>query len=782
MPSSPADTVAFIGLGVMGYPMAKNLLSGLGREKTLLICDVSAEALDRFTKEAQGQAAVEVISNGFEATKVADTVITMLPGSDAVKTVYLDPETGILAGAVAAASESGSPSPKLIMECGTIETDTIFSVAKATQEVSASKLDGTLIFVDAPVSGGPMGAEAGTLTFMVGCLPAVSETVFPIVKSYLKHMGREKDIYLCGDVGAGTAFKIINNYLSAITSLAASEALNIGTKAGLDAKLLTDVINASGGQCWVTSKSNPVPGVQENVPSSRDYNGGFRIELCAKVLGMGSKLAKSVGARTMLDGPTLEAFHEAMGDERYRGKDARVVYNVMPSPRSSLMRGTRALVHRAAIDDPGGFGSDSDFDGAPMSLWNPEAGGTECFRAPTVFEMASRLTWVGNMNTTTYNTERKTASIQPGCRWKPVFETLAEYGVAVTGGRDSDVGVGGFILGGGNSFWSASHGWACDNVVNFEVVLADGCIINANAEEHSDFWAALKGGSGNFGIVTRFDMKTIEYANPQNHIYGGAISYPHESTKEAIAAFVDFADSQSKDVANHAFMSWAYIPGIGTAITSFVANVLNDASTSAFDGIVRVPGMTGSSLRSAAVTNFTDEIQIPKGYRHIWETGTYKNDARVIQYAVDKFNDMVPRIEAAVSSEKLLIIVASFQPLTQPMISQAAASGGNMLGLEERVKDGNGVLFNAAVVLSGDESEEAAAIPLVHEWLGSMDGFAREEDLGWDWRYLNYANGDQDPIASYGLESVQTLRAVAVKYDPQGVFQRLRRSGFKIPI
>ncbi|KAI1735200.1 6-phosphogluconate dehydrogenase [Xylaria scruposa] len=325
MPSSSENTVAFIGLGVMGYPMAKNLLSGLAAEKTLLICDVSTGVIDRFLNETKGQATVEIVANGFEATKVADTIITMLPGSDAVKSVYLDPETGILAGAVAAAG-SGTLVPKLIMECGTIETDTILAVAKATREVSDSKLDGALTFVDAPVSGGPMGAEAGTLTFMVGCPPHVSDTVFPIVKSYLKYMGKEKEIFLCGDVGAGTAFKVINNYLSAITSLAASEALNIGTKAGLDVKLLTDVINASGGQCWVTSKSNPVPGVQENVPSSRDYDGGFRIELCAKVLGMGSKLAKSVGARTILDEPTLEAFREAMADERYRGKDARVVY------------------------------------------------------------------------------------------------------------------------------------------------------------------------------------------------------------------------------------------------------------------------------------------------------------------------------------------------------------------------------------------------------------------------------------------------------------------------
>ncbi|GAP90942.2 putative 3-hydroxyisobutyrate dehydrogenase [Rosellinia necatrix] len=327
--SSPADTVAFIGLGVMGYPMAKNLRSGLGLEKTLLICDVNTEAVDRFVAESKGQATVGVVANGFEAIKAADTVITMLPGSDAVKSVYLDPNTGILAGAAAAAAaaaEPGPPSPKLIMECGTIETDTILSVALATQELSASTLSNTLTFVDAPVSGGPMGAEAGTLTFMAGCPASVSATVFPLVKSYLRHMGQEGGIFLCGDVGAGTAFKVINNYLSAITSLAASEALNIGAKAGLDVRLLTDVINASGGQCWVTSRSNPVPGVQAGVPSSRGYAGGFRIELCAKVLAMGAALARRVGARTVLDAPTLAAFREAMADERYRGKDARVVY------------------------------------------------------------------------------------------------------------------------------------------------------------------------------------------------------------------------------------------------------------------------------------------------------------------------------------------------------------------------------------------------------------------------------------------------------------------------
>lgn len=244
----------------------------------------------------------------------------MLPSSAAVKSVYLDPSTGILSGALASPPDS----PKLIMECGTIESDTILSVAKASRETSPALP--SLTFVDAPVSGGPMGAENATLTFMVGCPPASSDRIFPQVRSLLRHMGNPEGIFLCGDVGAGTAFKIINNYLSAITSLAASEALNIGVKAGLDPKLLTEVINASGGQCWVTSKSNPVPGVQEGVPSSRGYEGGFRVELCAKVLGMGTKLAADVGARTVLDKPTLDAFAEVIADERYKGKDARVVY------------------------------------------------------------------------------------------------------------------------------------------------------------------------------------------------------------------------------------------------------------------------------------------------------------------------------------------------------------------------------------------------------------------------------------------------------------------------
>jgi hypothetical protein len=122
---------------------------------------------------------------------------------------------------------------------------------------------------------------------------------------------------------------------------------------------------------------------------------------------------------------------------------------------------------------------------------------------------------------------------------------LEQDGVTVTGGRGASVGVGGFISGGGNSFHSASHGFGCDSVKNFEIVLANGTLVNANGEENADLWQALKGGSGNFGLITRFDMNAIDYADPANpEIWGGIVTYDISSSSEVISAYVrQFLDS-----------------------------------------------------------------------------------------------------------------------------------------------------------------------------------------------------------------------------------------------
>lgn len=231
-----------------------------------------------------------------------------------MKAVYLDPVTGALA------ATRGSGTKKLLIECGTIASATVQEVYEASKQVPGVE------FIDAPISGGPMGSKAGTLSFMVGC----PEERFEALKDQLfVHMGKPESIFHCGEVGAGTAFKLINNYISIISVLSVSEAYNIATRTGLDLAKLTDLFNSGSAQCWVTSKNNPVPGVHPDAPASHGYAGGFRVELAHKVLELGKDLAEMVGARTALDKAALAVFKEAADDPRYAGKDARVVYKFL---------------------------------------------------------------------------------------------------------------------------------------------------------------------------------------------------------------------------------------------------------------------------------------------------------------------------------------------------------------------------------------------------------------------------------------------------------------------
>jgi 3-hydroxyisobutyrate dehydrogenase len=170
-----------------------------------------------------------------------------------------------------------------------------------------------------------MGSKDGTLTFMVGS----PRTLFPRLKSLLVHMGKPESIFHCGDVGSGTAFKLINNYISIISVLSVSEAYNIANRLDLDLNKLTEILNTGSAQCWVTSKNNPVPGIHPEAPASHGYEGGFRLELAHKVLELGKDLAESAGARTVLDKAALKVFQDAADDPRYAGKDARVVYKFL---------------------------------------------------------------------------------------------------------------------------------------------------------------------------------------------------------------------------------------------------------------------------------------------------------------------------------------------------------------------------------------------------------------------------------------------------------------------
>ena len=171
------------------------------------------------------------------------------------------------------------------------------------------------------------------------------------------------------------------------------------------------------------------------------------------------------------------------------------------------------------------------------------------------------------MRQTVYDTETKVVSLQPGGRWQDVYEKLAPYGVTVTGGRTGSVGVGGFLTGGGNSFHSASHGMACDTVVNYEVVIANGSIINANIRENADLWVALKGGSANFGLVTRFDLRTIQFPDPTRpEIWGEFLSFDPAAGNEVVDAMVAFTENAHLDQNTTSIMYFGHIPAAGGSV------------------------------------------------------------------------------------------------------------------------------------------------------------------------------------------------------------------------
>lgn len=166
------------------------------------------------------------------------------------------------------------------------------------------------------------------------------------------------------------------------------------------------------------------------------------------------------------------------------------------------------------------------------------------------------------LNGVSYSQDSKTTTVGPGAQWGAVYRYLDPLGLAVAGGRDATVGVGGLIVGGGNSFYSARRGMVCDGVVRFEVVLANGEIITADKDNNSDLWVALKGGNNNFGIVTSFDLDTFE----NGLLWGGTVYYGLDKRQPLVDAFVNFAENIDDITASSSILFWSWQPSVKTTL------------------------------------------------------------------------------------------------------------------------------------------------------------------------------------------------------------------------
>ena len=293
--------IAFIGLGNMGAPMARNLLKA---GHSLNLFDLNKDILAELA--ALGG---HISTSPREAAQGTEMVITMLPAAAHVRSVWLG-EDGVLAGIA-----KGVPA----VDCSTIDPQTARDVAAAAAKQGVQ-------MADAPVSGGTGGAQAGTLTFMVGAPQALFDTLHPV----LEQMGR--NIVHCGDVGTGQVAKICNNLLLGISMVGVSEAMALGAALGIDSEVLAGVINSSTGRCWSSEVYNPWPGIVETAPASRGYTGGFGAELMLKDLGLATEAARQAHQPVVM-GAVAQQLCQAMSLRGEGGKDFSAIINSYRKPQ-----------------------------------------------------------------------------------------------------------------------------------------------------------------------------------------------------------------------------------------------------------------------------------------------------------------------------------------------------------------------------------------------------------------------------------------------------------------
>ncbi|KAJ5918684.1 hypothetical protein N7454_009828 [Penicillium verhagenii] len=310
-------TWGFIGLGQMGYNMAKNLRAKIPASDTLIVRDVNEAAAKRFVEEAQevarnsgagaNESRVEIADNARQLAEKSTVIISSLPEPKHVTEVF---HSILKPGKLPVLEQE-----RLFIDTSTVDPITSKEVANAIHTTQAGR------FVDAPVSGGVVGAQAGTLSFMFGA-PSQSEELINRIKLVLSLMG--KKMWHLGEPGSGVSGKLANNYILAINNIATAEAMNLGVRWGLDPKALAEMINSSTGRCWPSEVNNPVPGVVATAPASRGYQGGFGVSLMHKDLRLALTAAEKSGTPLAL-GEQARQVYDAV-ETAYRGKDFSVVY------------------------------------------------------------------------------------------------------------------------------------------------------------------------------------------------------------------------------------------------------------------------------------------------------------------------------------------------------------------------------------------------------------------------------------------------------------------------
>ncbi|KAI9641415.1 hypothetical protein NHQ30_010217 [Ciborinia camelliae] len=365
--------------------------------------------------------------------------------------------------------------------------------------------------------------------------------------------------------------------------------------------------------------------------------------------------------------------------------------------------------------------------------------------------------------------------IGTGCRWMDVSKVLDARGLAVVGGRNSAVGVGGLTLGGGLSFFCPQFGLVCSNIISYDIVLASGSITTASATENPDLWRALKGGSNNFGIVTRFKARTF----PSAQIWSGFLYMPSSQSTKVLSAFHEVVNRVDWDThAAGPLACFTYIQPLGLQAISvnLVYTTPSEKkwpeywSKSAFSSIWRF----WSTCKVRTLTSATDEMNAlnPPGKRQVLATTTTRNDAATLAATHAVYRDAISSLRGV----KGLVWTLVLQPLLPEWIRRGDA---NPLGLHD--VDEPLVIVSFTVNWPNDRDDELVK-KTTRGAIEEIEGIAKKNGTGHEWKYLNYCAEWQRPFEGYGDENLKFLRGVSGKYDNEGLFQRGCVGGFKLGI
>ncbi|KAF2650541.1 putative oxidoreductase [Lophiostoma macrostomum CBS 122681] len=346
----------------------------------------------------------------------------------------------------------------------------------------------------------------------------------------------------------------------------------------------------------------------------------------------------------------------------------------------------------------------------------------------------------------------KVVQVGAGATWGVVYEKLDPLGRSVAGGRVAGVGVGGLTLGGGISHLSLQHGWTCDTVRNFEVVLSDGTVVGANADDNSDLYFALRGGGNSFGVVTRIDLETFE----QGLLWHASLVCDNSVLHTTIQEFVRLSAAEDYDE-------------YASFLLTFACRAIENPPV--YQNLMRLPTLQSSTgLKNTTTAAVETAAMVPNGLRSLYRTVTMVSD----EVTLKTIHALWTEAAAQVASIADISWGISFDPVPPSFYARHAEE--NALGLTSR--DGAALLVTLLDVRWSKETDDAFITSTTKTFIEKIELEAKKRGKYDPFVYLNYAGPDQDAIASYGAHSVERLERVRQRVDPAGLFTR-QVAGFR---